>query len=77
LDSALGGEAEATIGPIRIDPMLKRLIDGALYNQTLLSQIIIVEGEDKMNVNLRMGRNTLEFTEIDSSEKLTMSYSFS
>jgi len=63
----ISGEAEATIGPIRIDPMLKRLIDGALYSESLLSQVIIVEGEEKFNVNLRLTKNTMEFTEINTS----------
>lgn len=57
--------------------MLKRLIDGALYNESLLSQVIIVEADEKLNVNLRMGKNVLEFTDTNSTEKLTMPYSFS
>lgn len=52
------------IGPIRIDAMLKRLIDGALYGESLLSQLILVEGQDKLNVNLRLGKRTMMFEEI-------------
>jgi hypothetical protein len=37
----------------------------------------VVEGEEKLNINLRMGKNTMEFTDINSSEKLTMPYSLS
>ena len=36
-------EAEVTIGPIGIDVMMKRLIEGALYSGTLLSQVVCVE----------------------------------
>jgi len=32
-----------TIGPIGIDVMMKRLIEGALYSGTLLSQVVCVE----------------------------------
>lgn len=57
--------------------MLKILIDGALYSESLLSQVIVIEGEEKFNVNLRLYKNTMEFTEINSLEKLTMPYTFS
>jgi len=39
--------------------MLKRLIDGALYSESLLSQVIVIEGEEKLNINLRMYKNTM------------------
>lgn len=47
--------------------MIKRLIDGALYNESLLSQVIVVEGEDKFNVNFRLTRTVMEFTELNTS----------
>lgn len=40
LDESIRAEAEVTIGPIGIDVMIKRVIDGALYAGSLLSQVI-------------------------------------
>lgn len=48
-----------TIGPIRIDVMLKRLIDGALYSGTLLSQVTVVEARVKRNATIRLTSRTM------------------
>jgi len=41
VDESVRGEAEVTIGPIGIDVMMKRLIEGALYSSNLLSQVVV------------------------------------
>lgn len=41
-DVACSGSAEVTIGPIRLDPTVKTLIEGALYSRSLRSQIKIL-----------------------------------
>ena len=48
VDDSIRGEAEVTIGPIGIDVMMKRLIEGALYSGTLLSQVIVCEKDRKI-----------------------------
>ena len=41
VEDQLKAEAEVTIGPIGIDVMMKRLIEGALYQNSLLSQVVL------------------------------------
>ena len=40
-DDYMRQQAQVTIGPIAIDVMIKRVIDGALYSGSLLSQVVI------------------------------------
>ena len=42
-DTSLTAKADVTIGPIAIDVMIKRLLDGALYSGSLLSQVVLCE----------------------------------
>jgi hypothetical protein len=41
VDETIRAEAEITIGPIGIDSMIKRIIEGALYSGSLLSQVVL------------------------------------
>jgi hypothetical protein len=41
--------------------MMKRLIEGALYSGSLLSQVIVSEKDKKNNISLRIGTRTMEF----------------
>jgi hypothetical protein len=59
VDESLRAEAEVTIGPIGIDVMIKRLIDGALYASSLLSQVIVSEKSKKSNVTVRLSPRTM------------------
>lgn len=77
VDESISGEAEAVIGPIGIDVMVKRVIDGALYAGNLLSQVIICERERKNNVTVRLYNRTIEFADDLSQEKLVKDYSIS
>ena len=77
VDESISGEAEAVIGPIGIDVMVKRVIDGALYAGNLLSQVIICERERKNNVTVRLYNRTIEFVDDVSQEKLIKDYSIS
>ena len=69
--------AEVTIGPIRIDVMIRRLIDGALYSGSLLSQVVVAERDMRRNVTLRIGTQKLEFVDDASQEKLIKEYTMS
>lgn len=42
-DVACNGTAEVTIGPIRLDPTVKQLIEGALYSRSLRSHVKIYD----------------------------------
>lgn len=42
-DVACNGSAEVTIGPIRLDPTVKQLIEGALYSRSLRSHVKIID----------------------------------
>ena len=55
VDDPIRAEAEVTIGPIGIDVMMKRLIEGALYQDSLLSQVVICEKDRKNNVTVKLG----------------------
>ena len=54
VEDPIRAEAEVTIGPIGIDVMMKRLIEGALYQDSLLSQVVICEKERKNNVTVKL-----------------------
>jgi hypothetical protein len=58
VDVTFRAEAEVTIGPIGIDVMMKRLIEGALYSGTLLSQVTVCERDRKNNITLRLNTKT-------------------
>ena len=51
------------MGPIGIDVMVKRVIDGALYAGTLLSQVVISDHNRKKNATLRLFARTIELTD--------------
>lgn len=76
-DESIRAEAEVTIGPIGIDPMIKRLLDGALYSGNLLSQVVVCERERKCNVTLRLYNRTMEFMEDNTQNKLVKDYTMS
>lgn len=59
VDESVRGEAEVTIGPIGIDAMMKRLIEGALYSGSLLSQVTVCEKDRKNNVSLRLNTKSI------------------
>lgn len=65
------------VGPIGIDVMVKRVIDGALYAGSLLSQVVVCERSRKNNVTVRLYSRTIEFTDDSSQEKLTKEYTIS
>ena len=71
------GEAEVTIGPIGIDVTMKRLIEGALYSNSLLSQVTVCEKDRKNNVSFRLNVGNMEFTDENTGEKLVKEYSMS
>ena len=54
VEDPLRCNAEVSIGPIGIDVMMKRLIEGALYQNNLLSQVVICEKDKKNNVTLKL-----------------------
>lgn len=66
VDDQFRAEAEVTIGPIGIDVMIKRLIEGALYSGTLLSQVVVCERERRNNVTLRLNSTNMDFTDDNS-----------
>jgi hypothetical protein len=59
VDESIGGEAEVAVGPIGIDVMVKRVIDGALYAGSLLSQVVVCERNRKNNVTVRLHARTI------------------
>ena len=68
VDESIRGEAEVIVGPIAIDVMVKRVIEGALYAGSLLSQVVLCERERKSNVTIRLGARTIEV--VDEALKL-------
>ena len=76
-DASITAEAEVTIGPIAIDVMIKRLLDGALYSGSLLSQVVVCEKERRKDVTLRLHCRQMEFIDDHSQEKLTKDYTMS
>jgi hypothetical protein len=66
VDDTVRAEAEVIIGPIGIDVMMKRLIEGAMYSGSLLSQITVCEKDRKNNVSLRLNTRNMEFTDENS-----------
>jgi hypothetical protein len=77
VDESIRGEAEVIVGPIAIDVMVKRVIEGALYAGSLLSQVVLCERERKSNVTIRLGARTIEVVDEASQEKLVRDYSIS
>jgi len=77
VDESIRGEAEVIVGPIAIDVMVKRVIEGALYAGSLLSQVVLCERERKTNVTIRLGARTIEVVDEASQEKLVRDYSIS
>lgn len=77
VDESIRGEAEVIVGPIAIDVMVKRVIEGALYAGSLLSQVVLCERERKSNVTIRLGARTIEVVDESSQEKLVRDYSIS
>jgi hypothetical protein len=77
VDESIRGEAEVIVGPIAIDVMVKRVIEGALYAGSLLSQVVLCERERKSNVTIRLGTRTIEVVDEASQEKLVRDYSIS
>lgn len=77
VDETVRGEAEVVVGPIGIDVMVKRVIDGALYAGSLLSQVVVCERSRKNNVTVRLYSRTIEFIDDSSQEKLTKEYTIS
>lgn len=77
VDETVRGEAEVVVGPIGIDVMVKRVIDGALYAGSLLSQVVVCERSRKNNVTVRLYSRTIEFIDDSSQEKLTKDYTIS
>lgn len=63
VDETIRAEAEVTIGPIGIDSMIKRIIEGALYSGSLLSQVVLHEKERSCNINVRLNARTIEFAD--------------
>ena len=59
VDATVKAQAEVTIGPIAIDAMMKRLIEGALYSNSLLSQVVVCEKDKKNNVSLRLNTRNM------------------
>lgn len=59
VDDTVRAEAEVVIGPIGIDVMMKRLIEGAMYSGSLLSQVTVCEKDRKNNVSLRLNTRTI------------------
>jgi len=57
--------------------MVKRVIEGALYAGSLLSQVVLCERERKTNVTIRLGARTIEVVDEASQEKLVRDYSIS
>ena len=57
--------------------MMKRLIEGALYSGSLLSQVTVCEKDRKNNVSFRLNTLTMEFTDENTGEKLVKDYSLS
>lgn len=76
-NEGLRGEGEVTIGPIGIDLMMKRLIDGALYANSLLSQVVLSEKNKKTNLTIRLTNRTMEFVDEASQIKIIKEYSIS
>ena len=56
-----------TVGPIGIDVMMKRLIEGALYQDSLLSQVILCEKDRKNNITVKLTSTEMVFID-DTSE---------
>jgi hypothetical protein len=77
VDESIRAEAEVVVGPIGIDVMVKRVIDGALYAGSLLSQVVVCERNRKNNVTIRLYNRTIELTDDVSQEKLVKEYSIS
>ena len=56
---------------------MKRLIEGALYSNSLLSQVTVCEKDRKNNVSFRLNVGNMEFTDENTGEKLVKEYSMS
>jgi hypothetical protein len=59
-----------TIGPIRLDPTVKQLIEGALYSRSLRSQIKVLEKYCVRNVDMVLNDRTIKLTDEVSSSQL-------
>jgi hypothetical protein len=57
--------------------MMKRLIEGALYSSTLLSQVVVCEKDKRTNVTMRLNPTDMEFVDDNSGDKLLKDYSIS
>jgi hypothetical protein len=59
-----------TIGPIRLDPTVKQLIEGALYSKSLRSQVKVLEKLAVRNIDMVLSDRTIRMTEEVSSSQL-------
>lgn len=55
-----------TIGPIRLDPTIKALVDGALYSKSHRSQVKLLEKHQFRNASLILSDKTIKFVEENS-----------
>lgn len=62
-DVTSSGTAEVTIGPIRLDPSVKTLVDGALYSRSLRSQIKVTEKHQFRNADMVLTDKVIQVTE--------------
>lgn len=77
VDESLKAQAEVKIGPIGIDVMMKRIIQGNLYSGSLESKVVVCKKDKKNNVQLRLNTRTMEFVDLMSHSKLVKQYSIS
>lgn len=57
------GSAEVTIGPIRLDPTVKQLIEGALYSKSLRSQMTLLEKTESRRLDILLTDRVIKFTD--------------
>jgi hypothetical protein len=63
-----------TVGPIRLDPTVKQLIEGALYSCSLRSQVKILDKLTTRNIDMILTNHVIKFTDEVSSRQLEMGY---
>ena len=57
--------------------MMKKLMEGALYQGSLLSQVVLCERDKKNNITVKLTSNEMIFVDDNSEEKLIKNYSMS
>ena len=63
-----------TVGPIQINPITKKLIEGTLYSKSLRSQIKVMEKHQFRDIEMVLTDKIFQFKEPNTDESLEISY---